>query len=221
MNGQIIISFLKEIAANNNREWYHANKQKYVDSKAELESLVSELLPELQKFDKTISGILPKDTLFRIFRDVRFSKNKEPYKTNMGAFIAKDGRKSIYSGYYIHIEPGKSFVGGGIYMPQAENLKAIRKEIYYNVDEYKAILADKNFKKYFGEISDMGDSLKKAPKDFPADFPDIELLKAKHFVCGHNLTDEQIASPDILKTVIKAFHVMSPLNNFLNRALNM
>ena len=219
MNGQTIISFLKEISENNNREWYHANKQKYYDSKIELESFVNQLLPELQKFDNNLTGIVPKDTLFRIFRDVRFSKDKSPYKTNMGAFMAKGGRKSIYAGYYIHIELGKSFVGGGCFMPQGPNLKAIRKEIYYNVDEYKAILADKDFKKYFGTVSDMGDRLKKAPKDFPADFPDIELLKPKHFVCGHNLTDKQITSPDMLKHTFKAFQAMFPLVNFLNKAL--
>jgi uncharacterized protein (TIGR02453 family) len=219
MNGKIILEFLNQIAANNNREWFHANKPLYNKAKKQMEDITSELIPALYEFDKTITGISAKDTVFRIFRDIRFSKNKLPYKTNMGGFMAPGGRKSVLPGYYLHIEPGASFIGGGIYMPQPDNLKAIRNEIYFDVDAFKKVINEKNFQKYYGGLSDMGDSLKTAPKGFDKDWPDIDLLRYKHYVCGHNIKDEVIASDDFIPYTIDAFKAMKGLNEFLRIAI--
>ena len=121
-----VLQFLQELSENNNREWFNDNRERYEKSRDKIIFLTEVLINEIKKIDPEIAGINPKDCMFRIFRDVRFSKDKQPYKTNFGSFIAKGGRKSIYPGYYFHIEPNQSFVGGGVYMPQAEPLKAIR-----------------------------------------------------------------------------------------------
>ena len=134
-----ILLFLNELKNNNNRDWFHANKPKYNEAKVEFENYINNLIPEIGKFDNEIKHLEAKECIFRIFRDVRFSKDKSPYKPNFGAYIVKGGKKSGNAGYYLHIEPENSFLGGGIYMPPSNILKAIRIEIYENIDEFKSI----------------------------------------------------------------------------------
>jgi uncharacterized protein (TIGR02453 family) len=150
---------------------------------------------------------------------VRFSKDKSPYKTNYGAFIANGGRKSKYAGYYIHLEDGKSMIGGGIYMPATEVVKKVRNEIYYNVDEFKALLSDSNFLKYFSGLEDF-DKLKRPPKDFPADFEHIDLLKYKSYAVMHSLTNEIVTRVNFIEYILEVLNAMKPLNDFINRAID-
>ncbi len=212
-----VLDFLKELKENNNRDWFNENRKKYETAKIEFESLINNLIPKVYKFDPEIGSLTAKQCVFRIFRDVRFSKDKSPYKVNMGGFMSKGGRKGFHSGYYVHIEPGKSFLGGGVYMPPTDVLKKIRQEIMYNVDEYKKIINNAAFKKIFTQME--GDKLKRPPKDFPSDFPDIELLKYKSYVVLNEIKDKDILSKNFENYIIDVFKTMYPLNPFLNRAL--
>lgn len=211
------LTFLEQLEKHNNRVWFHENKKQYETAKKEIENFINELIPEVKKFDNEIDILSAKECMFRIYRDVRFSKNKLPYKTNFGAFIAKGGRKGGNAGYYLHIEPRKSFLGGGVYMPDPDSLKAIRQEIYYNHTEFEKIINNKIFKKNFNILE--GEKLKRPPKDFPAGFPDIELLKYKSYVVLHGITDEDVKSANFFKYILIIFKAMYPLNCFLNRAL--
>ena len=213
-----LIQFLKDLKENNYKEWFHENKPRYQKVKKEFEEFVNTLIIETATFDKNVTNLEPKKCIFRINRDIRFSKDKSPYKTNFGGFLVKGGRNAGYAGYYVHIEPGNSFIGGGIYMPPADKLKAVRTDIYENSEEFKAILNHKDFKKHFKGLDDHG-SLKTAPKGFPKDFPDIDLLKHKHFVVGKSVDDSILMSPDFKDKVIEVFKAMLPLNNFLNQAI--
>ncbi len=214
----IVIEFLTQLNLNNNREWFQINKKLYDASKREVESFVDSIIPEIAKYDPGVKFVEAKDCLFRIFRDVRFGKDKSPYKTNLGAWITPAGRKSPGPGYYIHIQPGGSFLAGGVYMPEPDQLKKIRQEIYYNFGEFKTILAEKSFRKYFDGISEM-DKQKLAPRDFPKDFPDIDLLKHKHYTVDHPVADKVIVGDGFRDQTIKTFAAMQPLNRFLLRAL--
>jgi len=216
---KIILDFLSLLKENNDRNWFQANKKMYDTAKAEMEAFVDTLIPLIAVFDPSVKYTSAKDCMFRIFRDVRFSKDKSPYKTNMGAWITKGGRKSPGPGYYLHIQPGESMLAGGVYMPEPDQLKKIRQEIYYNADEFKGILGNKNAKKYFNGLSDW-DKQKLPPRDFPKDFPDIDLLKYRHYTVAHMLSDRQLAEKDFPKLVVKVFALMQPLNKFLDRALN-
>ena len=173
------LEFLGKLKENNNREWYHANKSLYQEAKAEFEHLTELLIHETSKFDRSILGLTPKECIFRIFRDVRFSKDKSPYKTNFGTFLTPGGRKAGNAGYYLHIEAGASFIATGIYMPPSNVLRAIRKDIYEHYEEYMEILAQPDLKSHFGEVS--GDKLKTPPRGFNKDFEGIEHLKFKSF----------------------------------------
>jgi uncharacterized protein (TIGR02453 family) len=130
-----VLTFLKDLEQNNNREWFNDNKKRYEESRDKVIFLTELMINEIGKFDSQVRGLSPKECVFRIFRDVRFSKDKRPYKTNFGSFICKGGRKSMNPGYYFHIQPGNSFIGGGIYMPPAVPLKAIRNFMAENADE--------------------------------------------------------------------------------------
>jgi uncharacterized protein (TIGR02453 family) len=213
-----VLDFLSELKANNNREWFNDNRKKYETAKMEFESLINNLIPKIYEFDPDIGSLTAKQCVFRIYRDVRFSKDKSPYKVNMGGFMSKGGRKGFHSGYYVHIEPGKSFLGGGSYMPPSDVLKKIRQEIMYNVDEYKKIINDREFKKTFTQME--GEKLKRPPKDFPADFPDIDLLKYKSYVVLREVKDKDIVSKNFEDYIIDVFKSMFPLNQFLNKALD-
>ncbi len=214
-----IITYLKELQQNNNRDWFHQNRKQYETARSQFESFVDALIFDLGQMDNSLKNLQAKDCIFRINRDVRFSKNKEPYKLNFGAHIALGGRKSERGGYYIHIQPGgESFAGGGIYMPQAEVLKKIRKEITWNTDSYKRIINDNLFVKTFGCI--YGEKLKTRPKGFD-DFTEPELIRNKHYAVVHKFTDKEVLSEEFFKHVMSTFNQLKPLNDFLNKALDI
>lgn len=214
-----VLTFLKTLQENNNREWFKENKSDYDVAQKELESFVNHLIPQIAAFDSSIGNLEAKKTMFRIYRDIRFSKDKTPYKTFFGSYIAPGGRKSIYAGYYLHIQPGESFLAGGSHCPIGENLKNIRSEIYYNVDELNGIMNQQDFKKFFGGIE--GEKLKRPPVGFPKDFPEIELLKFKDFTLFHRFDDDQLLASDFSKFSLEVFKKMKPFNDFMNRALGL
>jgi uncharacterized protein (TIGR02453 family) len=213
------LSFLKDLSANNNRDWFTENKKRYEIAKDEFAAFIDALIAELSIFDQSIMHHSAKSSIFRIYRDIRFSKDKSPYKTHLGAHITSGATRSeIHSraGYYIHIEPGNSMLAGGAYLPQGDWLKAIRQEIHYNTEEFKNILNNPDFKKYFGEME--GEKLKRAPKDYEADHPDIELLKHKSFLASHKCSDKTVTSPDFLGHGASVFKALFPFDTFLNRS---
>lgn len=212
-----VLLFLKELARNNNREWFQSNKKWYDESKGKILFLTEVLISEIRKFDKEIPQLNPSDCLFRIFRDVRFSADKSPYKTNFGSYIAKGGKKAVYAGYYIHIEPESSFAGGGIYMPDNESLKSIRNHIAENGDEFSSIINDSEFKNTFPDMYD--DRLKTAPKGFSPEHEFIELLKYKSFAFTHRFSDEEILSKNFIEGIVQSFRKLHAANLFLNAAL--
>ncbi len=212
-----VVQFLQELSENNNREWFQKNKKRYDESRGKALFITDVLINEIRKFDSDVPLLEPKDCLFRIFRDVRFSNDKSPYKTNFGSFIAKGGRKSIYAGYYFHIEPDGSFVGGGVYMPEAEPLKAIREAIAENGDEFSGLINNPEFKKVFPEMMD--DKLKTAPKGYSPDNEFIDLLRYKSFAFSSRITREEILSENYIEQLIRSFKILHPVNRFLNDAL--
>ncbi|PKP20573.1 MAG: TIGR02453 family protein [Bacteroidetes bacterium HGW-Bacteroidetes-19] len=213
---QYTLDFLQDLANNNNREWFNANKPRYEKAKKNFELFAQDLLTHLQSIDGSLASIELKQCLYRIYRDARFSKNKDPYKTHFGVYIAKNGgRNSLFAGYYFHLDPNESFFGGGIYMPQPEYLKVLRKEIYYQIDEFKGILNEPNFKKYFPGIDPI-DKLVKAPVGFPKDFPEIELLKNKHYFASHIFPMQRAVDGDFNSFVYEGMSNVKTLVDFIN-----
>jgi uncharacterized protein (TIGR02453 family) len=212
-----VLSFLKDLKKNNNREWFDENRERYQEAKQAFELYVLEVMGEIQKFDREAVNTAPKDCIFRIFRDIRFSKDKTPYKSNFGAYIAKGGRKSTLAGYYLHIEPGASMLAGGIYMPQPDVLKAIRTEIFHNIDEFKSILINPKFRRHFTSIE--APRLSRPPKGFPADFPDVSLLQYQYYSVGKGESDSAVVKPDYINEIREVFRAMVPFNRFLNEAI--
>ena len=217
MNFRNIISFLTQLTQNNNREWFNSNKDKFLKVKIEFDQIVQEFIPKIHAIDSNIGALEAKDCVFRIYRDVRFSKDKNPYKIHFGAHITKDGRKSRYAGYYLHIQPGASFLAAGAYMPEPEILKEIRYEIMDNIDEFIKITENKNFKKYFQNLE--GEKLKTLPKGFPKDFKYIEFLKFKSFEISHPISDEKLFSPDIDDYLQQLVDIACPFNCFMNKVI--
>lgn len=214
------LKFLKQLSKNNNKEWFDANRKTYEIAKAEFESIVKSVIDKSTLFDKNLAGLEAKKCLFRINRDVRFSKDKSPYKLNVGASINPGGKKDMGAGYYIHIEPGKSFLAGGCYMPPPNVLANIRQEIDYNTADFKKILNAKDFKTYFGGLSEESDKLKTAPKGYPKDHPDLSLLQHKHYIVMHHITDEQVLNKNFPAYAAKVFKAMFPLNLFIRNCIN-
>lgn len=211
--------FLADLKANNNRDWFQANKRRYEAAHKEFISFIDALIANIVEFDPSIGHHSAKDCVFRIYRDVRFSKDKAPYKTHFGAHITSAVKRSdIHSraGYYIHIGPGESMLAGGAYMPQAAWLKSIRLDIDLNAAGLREIVEAPDFQQYFGGIE--GEKLKRAPKDYPIDHPEIELLKHKSFLGTHSLQDAQVLRPDFLAHATNVFRALHPFDAFLNRA---
>jgi len=214
---KIVFDFLHKLKKNNNRDWFNAHKDQYETARKEVEQFIEHLIPEIQKIDPNIGTLTAKQTMFRIYRDVRFSKDKSPYKTYFGAYLAPGGRKSMKAGYYIHFDPEGSFATGGSHCPLGESLKKIRSEIFYNLGEFNKIISDKKFKAAFGKLE--GDRLTRPPQGFPKDFEGIETLKLKDFTVFRRFTEKDIVKPGFNKSVLEAFKTMKPFNDFMNRAL--
>ena len=220
MISQKIVHFLSELKKNNNREWFHDNKESYENYKKEYHKLIEDFLGEMIPMDESLRHLEPKNCAFRIARDIRFSKDKTPYKTHLGIWLSGGTKNTNLPGYYIHIEEGKSFIGGGVWWPDAVDLKKIRKEIAYFYEDLQEILDDKNFKKEFGDFErNETNSLKNAPKDYEKDHEAIEYLKLKSFTAVQNLDDSLLKDKDFVKKVSKKLIALKPLNEFLERAL--
>jgi len=213
-----VFAFLKQLKDNNNREWFTENKPWFQEAKLSFENSVKEIIDLIHSIDDSIGLLEPKNCIFRIYRDTRFAKDKTPYKTNMGAYIVRGGRKSPRGGYYIHVEPGQSFIAGGIYCPPSEELKKVRKEVYNFTDEFKSIIEAKDFKDTFPEFYQ--DKLKMAPKGFPKDFSDIDLLKYKSYIVSHAISDSDMTGKQGRSILSKAIKTVKPLNDFINRGLD-
>lgn len=220
MDFSIAFTFLKKLARNNNREWFEKNKEHYLEIKQAFEEFVADVHLHLSEFDPSLAGLDPKKFVFRIYRDVRFSKDKRPYKKNLSAGFSAQGRGLGVPGYYLHIEPGNaSFVGIGLYGPQGELLSKVRQEIDYNGDKLEKIVADRKFKKHFSGFWE-GDSLKTMPKGYAKEHPHASWIKLKSFIVMHSFSDEQVMDKKFLKTLDDVLRTGKPLNDFLNQALD-
>jgi uncharacterized protein (TIGR02453 family) len=214
------LHFLSDLIANNNTEWMHANKKRYENYKKDYHNFISSILAEMKPLDKSLEPLEVKNCTFRINRDIRFSKDKSPYKTNMGVWMSQDKNRKNAPGYYIHFEKGNCFVAGGVWCPEAGELKQIRKEIEFFHEDLESIVSNKNFKKEFIQL-DRGENnvLKKAPKDFDPNHPAIEFLKLKSFTASHKIPESLFSDPDFSKQIAKKLIALKPLNDFLRRAL--
>lgn len=213
------VDFLKKLKKNNSKEWFDNNRTKYLAAKENYFDFVTEILQTLKSIDPTLQDIQPKNCVFRINRDVRFSANKNPYKTNFGASFSKGGKKIACAGYYFHLEPGACFIGGGYWMPMADDLNKIRQEIDYSFDEFKNIIQQKAFKNAFVTL-DNKEKLIRPPKGYEKDNPALEYLKLKNFIVMTRIEDNELLEKDLIPKVISHFKVMKPLVDFLNRAID-
>jgi len=213
-----ILDFLKDLEANNSREWFDQNRGRYDVTRKQFLDVAEKLIHEIRQFDDEVPELNPKDCVFRIFRDVRFSKDKLPFKSNYGCFIARGGKKSGFAGYYFHIQPGECFLSGGIYMPLPEYLQAIRQEIYYHPKNYIDLIEDKTFKTTY--TLEYFDKLKTAPKGYPKDWEYIDLIKNRNYAFGHRIEETELFSSDFIEKAIILFKIIYPLNRYLNKAVD-
>lgn len=215
------LQFLSILKENNNKPWFDANRKAYETAKKNFAEVVQELIKGIGKFDKSIeeAQLEVKNCTFRINRDVRFSKNKDPYKTNFGASFSKGGKKAHSAGYYLHIDPTQCFLAGGIWMPEPDDLKKIRIEIDYNFDEIITILTAESFKKYFPNGLDREAATVRPPKGYDDANPAIELIKLKSFTASSVIDAKEILKPNFTDTVLEGFKAMQPYIAFLNRAI--
>lgn len=214
------IKFLKDLKKNNSKEWFDKNRKIYEYAKEDFASLVTNVIEQFGKKEEAIGLLTAKDCMFRINRDVRFSKDKSPYKTNMGASFSKGGKKSTLAGYYFHCEPGQAFIGGGLWMPDANVVKKVRQEIDYNFTEFSKIIKNKKFvAQYKGLEITKETSLSREPKGYEKDNPAIEYIKLKSWLAMAPLTDTDLTDKTLTKKIVTAFEALQPLIIFLNSAL--
>ncbi|MDR2887403.1 MAG: DUF2461 domain-containing protein [Bacteroidales bacterium] len=211
-----VMEFLGSLAANNSKEWFDGNRSWYADARRSFEVFVQELIDGTVEFEPVLKGLEAKSCIYRINRDIRFSNDKTPYKTNFGALIMKGGRKNFtrHPGYYIHVEPGKSFISGGAYMPPPDMLAAIRMRISEQPEELLEIINSSGFRKYFSKIE--GSRLKKAPKGFDPAHKHIELLKFKDYYVDIHVPDSRITEPGYMHYVLDVFREIKPFHDFID-----
>lgn len=215
------IQFLKGLKKNNNKPWFDAHRKEYEAAKSDFASFIQILIDKQAKKDATITHLKAKDCMFRINRDVRFSKDKSPYKSNFGASINKAGRKAMNSaGYYFHLEPGNSFLGGGLYQPMPEDLKKVRQEIDYNFADFKKIVGAGKFKSVYKDLDRSKEFvLSRVPKGYEPGNPAAEYLKLKSYIAMIHISDQELASKELVKKTINAFEALLPLLIFLNTSI--
>lgn len=213
------LQFLDDLRDNNNKVWFDANRKRYEVMKADYLGLAQRLLDALKPFDSGLELVTAKECIFRINKDIRFSKDKSPYKTNLGIALHPGGKRMNSAAYYLHLERGQCFLGGGLWMPEANLLSKVRKEINYFYDDLRAILDDKTFKATFGDLSISDGKLSRPPKGYEADNPAIEYLKLKSFTVGKSFKDADITNPKYFDRVVEDFKTLQPFLGFINRGL--
>lgn len=211
------LDFLAALAQHNHKDWMDTNKAWYQSTRAILLEDAEVLLQEMVALEPSLAAFKAKNCLFRQNRDVRFSANKNPYKTNFGVYFSPGGKKSPGPGYYLQIQPGNSFLAGGIWMPEADTLKKIRKEIDFSGAQLQQIEQAASFKKLFSGIE--GEKLKTSPRDYEASNPYIEYLKLKSFTVSHSISDQAIQTGAFIKFALDGFNAMKPFIDFLSQAL--
>ncbi|OCB70673.1 TIGR02453 family protein [Flavobacterium piscis] len=214
------LQFLDDLKKNNNRDWFQDNKKRYEIFKKDYHQLVSDFLDVMKPLDPSLELLEVKNCTFRINRDIRFSKDKSPYKVHLGVWMSTGAKGANRAGYYVHIEKGASFIAGGFYSPEAEDLKKVRKEIAFFHDDLEAIITDKNFKKEFGSLDiNETNSLKNPPRGYEKDHPAIEFLKLKSFTATQKYDFAEVTQKDFVAKMSKKLIALKPLNEFINRAL--
>ncbi len=214
------ILFLADLKENNHKIWFDENRKKYERAKADFLAFGDAVIKEFAQYDASIAHLLAKECVFRINRDVRFSKNKDPYKTNMGLSVSAAGKKGISAGYYFHLETGACFAGGGLYMPMPAEVQKIRQEIDYCSDEFLDIINNTAFKQHYGNIDLSATySLSKAPKGYDVNHPLLPYLKLKSWIATANLTNNEVLSDGFSTTLVKKWVALMPLISFLNKAI--
>lgn len=216
------LRFLKELKKNNNKPWFDLHRREYETAKTDFASFVQQLIGLHGKKDPGIRNLQAKDCMFRINRDIRFSKDKSPYKTNFGASINQGGKKAWNSaGYYFHLEPGNSFVGGGIYMPEPAVLAKVRQEIDYNLPAFNKMISSSKFRSVYGSLSrDPEYMLSRVPKGYEPSNPAAEFLKLKSFIAMTKIPDKGLTGKDMVKKAAAAFEALQPLIRFINEAVS-
>jgi len=216
MNTPVVFDFLEQLLQNNNREWFHEHKALYLQAKEEIENLIQVVGQKIVEIDPAIQGFTePAQVLFRIYRDVRFSKDKQPYKTHFGCFFAPGGKSGTAAGYYLHLQPKGSFVSGGLWCPSPPVLKKVRQEIFYNTSDFLKIIDATAFKTFFPQL-DEEEMLQRIPTGFPSDFEHGRLLRYRHYTVSSPLSDDDVLSDKLIPSVVKRFELLKPFIAFLN-----
>jgi uncharacterized protein (TIGR02453 family) len=213
VNLKSTLEFLKALKRNNNRTWFQDHRTDFDEANRAFEDFVGALIDELRPTEG-FRGLTPKECIFRIYRDIRFSKDKTPYKTHMGAYIAEGGRKGMGIGYYIHVSPGDSILAGGMHEPDPKRLDKFRKAIARDAAPFKKIIGARPFRDYFGEVE--GERLETAPRGYPQDHPEIDLLRMKQITVSRQIPDRDLLAPDIVRQTIKGFMLMKPFLVYLD-----
>lgn len=212
------LSFLTQLADNNNREWFDAHRDAYDTARADFESFIANLKRALTPLIPELETQPAKSLLFRIYRDIRFSKDKTPYKTHFSAYFSRAGKKAVDAGFYLHVSPGNAHFSAGMWEPQGAIIKAVRQEIDYSLEELKSILETPDFRKNFGQL--WGDKLRTLPQGYSADNPAIDLLKHKSFLASRPLADDFFRKKDAVQKIAQLATTAAPLVSFLNRGMD-
>jgi uncharacterized protein (TIGR02453 family) len=214
-----LFQFLRELRENNHREWFQANKKRYDALLGEYAGRLQQLIDRIAAFDPEIAGLDAKSCIFRIYRDIRFSPDKTPYKTHLGAYIAAYGGKaSNYAGYYVHLEPDNAFLSGGVWCPPPPLLKKLRQDIYDSMDEFLEIIENKRFKAVYPALE--GEMLKRMPAGFPTDYACDHILRHKDFVVSSAKPDAFFCTEDWMERAAEDFRLLRPFNQFLNYSVS-
>ncbi|MCX6998079.1 MAG: DUF2461 domain-containing protein, partial [Kiritimatiellaeota bacterium] len=212
------LKYLRGLKAHNERPWFETHRADYAAARAEFVELVDKFIGGLAAFDRPIMEQDPGDCIFRILRDARFARDKTPYKIHWGAFVTDRGRRVDRAGYYLHVQPGESLVAAGLYRPPTPELKAVRRAIEADGDRLRRIISARTSTRYFGPQLP-GPRLKTAPRDYPKDHPQIDLLRYTSFAVWHEFTDAEVLKPDFLPRAVAMCKAAHALVHFLNRAL--
>ncbi len=214
----VILAFLRQVAANNNREWFAAHRAEYEEAHAAFEEMTQTLITHLAGVDAEVAHLRPKDCIYRIYRDTRFSEDKSPYKRHFGAFINSRGKSSYRGGYYLHVEPGASLLAGGSVCLPTDVLRAIRHSVVDEIDEFRRIVEADEFRRLFPVIGD--ERLKTVPKGFPRDFAYPEYIRPKDYFVSCPLEDDFFRRPDWAEAATERFRVMKPFMDFVNYTID-